>query len=160
MQQFEITLKGASFSDVVNQARQLVIEAEAFRGTATPTVTKATPTKTKAPVKKLEAVDADDELAGDIEIGDEAEETDELSFDDETEDEVEEVQAAPAKTAKTTKAKKLTEKDVNAAAMAHAKVHGRQKTLALLTKKFKRPIKSILELKPDQYETAVQVLEV
>lgn len=61
--------------------------------------------------------------------------------------------------AKTTKAAKVTEKEVNAAAMAHAKANGGKKaTLTILKNKFK--VASILELKPEQYAAVIKALAI
>jgi hypothetical protein len=136
-----VTLKGSNLQDVLAQA-QALIDAE---GKTAPTATAGKRTRKAAPVAEPEA-DSEELLAMDEET-DAAEESEELGFDEETE-----VEEPPKKS------KKLTDKDVNAAAMAHAKKHGRPKTLALLEKKFK--VKSILELKADQYPAVVAALKV
>lgn len=106
--------------------------------------------KTTKPVAKKAAavVEESEDLLMDTE------EMDELGFDG---GEAEELEEKP-KAKKEAPAKKLTDKDVNAAALAHAKENGRPATLAILNKKFK--VKSILELKPEQYGAVITALAV
>lgn len=81
----------------------------------------------------------------------------EETFEQETEVEEEGfLEEAPVAASK--KASKLTDKDVNNAAMAFAKKNGRPAVLEILSKKFK--VKSILELKPEQYAVVVKALAV
>lgn len=140
MNGFEIavTLKGKTLGEVIEQAKSLI---DANESTAPIAAKRGRPTK----AKEIEA-------ASDVELMDEdtttaTDDADDFSFD---EDEV----AAP----KSAKSKKLTDKDVNNAAMAHAKENGRKATLSILAKKFK--VKSILELKPEQYATVIEALAV
>lgn len=145
-----ILLTGATIGELAAKAMTFAqdVQGGVKIGKATTTKTK----KTAAPVEEPEDIEIDD---ADLEASDDVEETtdetDEMAFD---EDEVEE---APKKSAKT-KAAKLTEKDVNTAALAHAKKHTRPKTLALLKKQFK--VGSISELKPDQYGEVIKALKV
>jgi hypothetical protein len=160
----EIKVTGTSIADVIKNTKQLVAEMEAMLPTRT-TTTAAAPTKKVTKKGKLATVEADDELAGDIEVADEdlmdAEEVEEaddaLSFDDATDDE-EEIEAPAPKAKAKTKAPKVTDKDVNAAAMAYAKKHGRPATLKVLKSKFK--VESVTELSEDDYAKAIQALKV
>lgn len=143
----ELAAKALAFAEDAQQGVKV--------GKTTATTTKTKKTAAAAPVAEEidEIEEPTDELTGDeegIEMG--ASDEDE-GFDDIEEEEIEE---APKKTAKA-KTAKVTEKDVNAAALAHAKANTRPKTLALLKKHFK--VGSISELKPDQYAKAVQVLK-
>ncbi len=146
MQGFEIavTLKGTSIQDVLKQAQALI---DADHGTALAVATTGKKGKKPQPAAPVE--DDDILLASDDEVTEDtpADEDDALSFDDATDEE-------PA----AKKTKKLTDKDVNAACMAHARKHGKAKTLALLAKTFK--VKSILELKPELYSKAIAALKV
>lgn len=135
-----VTLKGTSIQDIVEQAKAL-IEAD---GAAAVT----TATTGKRGKKAAAAVETDtdlDDLNGEAQ---ETETTDEI----ESFDEVEETPAAPAKSAK------ITDKQVNTAAMNHAKKFGRPATMKILAGKFK--VKSILELKPEQYGKVIAALKV
>lgn len=145
MQGFEIavTLKGKTLNEVIEQAKAL-IEAgdEAAAG-------KTGKGKTGKRAAAVEEPDGDDEeLLG---AGEDEADDDLGSFDDadeETEDD------PPPK-----KAKKFTDKDMNTAALLHAKANGgKAATLEILKKKFK--VKSILELKPEQYAAAIKALKV
>jgi len=75
------------------------------------------------------------------------------SFD---EDDAEEVEEAPVAKKKT--AKGPTKEDVNDACKAYATVNGVAATKALLKKKFKTV--SIGEIKPEQYQTAIDLMAV
>lgn len=132
-----VTLKGKSMADIVAQA-QMLIDADANTAVTTATTGK------RGKKAKTEAVEEETELLADTET---SEDEGQLGFDmDEEEEEP------------TPSAKKLTDKDVNTAAMAHAKKHGRKETMGILTKKFK--VKSILELKADQYPAVIKALKV
>jgi len=153
METVSLTITGQNLGELAAKAMTFAQTAqEGIKlGAATTTTKKA---KKSAPAA---TVDADDELAGDIEA-----EEDELSLeatsDEDTEmgfDDEEEVEEAPKKA---TKSKKLTDKDVNAAALAHAKKYTRPKTLELLKKKFK--VASISELKPEMYGKVIEALKV
>jgi len=150
METVTLTLTGKSLGD-------LAAQAIAFGTTAQEGVkigkTSTTPPKTKkaAPVEEPEEIDAD-ELSDELEAAEETtDDADEMGFDEEAE------QEAPKKSAKA-KTAKLTEKDVNTAALAHARKHTRPKTLALLKSKFK--VSSISELKPEQYSKVIEALKV
>lgn len=151
----QLVLNAQTYGQCIDQARELVSEYDAAPGRKAALAKVASGKTGKG--KQAAAVVDDEELSLDTE---ETEEAEELGNFDDLGGETEEAEELEAKPAKTGKGKKLTEKDVNVAAMAYAKVHGRQKTLALLTKKFKKPIKSILELKPEQYSLAIQTLGV
>lgn len=98
--------------------------------------------KTKAPEQMEMGTEEIDELAA---ASDDAEETFE---------EFEELEEkAPAKKAPA----KITEKMVHSAAHAHAEANGKKATVAIL-QKFK--VKSILELKPEQYAKVLQALAI
>lgn len=144
MQGFEIavTLKGGTIAEVLQQAQSL-IDAEG-------TVTTIGPTTTGKRGRKAAPVADTDLLADDSDAGEQLE----LGGDD-TETEVDSFLEEPPKETKT---KKLTDKDVNTAAMAHAKKHGKPATMKILNGKFK--IKSILELKPTQYAEVIKALKV
>lgn len=143
--QLTVTIQGKDLNELIAGAQKFVAANQATSNAA-PVKTK----KTAAPVEEPEADELDLETA-------EAEETDELDFDSETEDE--EVEEQPKAKKKTAGAKKLTEKDMNAIALAHAKANGgRAATLKVLTKHFK--VKSLLELKPEQYAKAAELLAV
>ena len=131
----EITLKGQNFGEIVSLAQKLVAEADAY------TTTEATPTKKRKAAPPVEVEEPIDE------------ETETLEATDEDESFLEEETPPPKKSAK-----KLTEKDVNTAAMKHAKAHTKKETMKILTGKFK--VKSILELKPEQYATVIKALAV
>jgi hypothetical protein len=145
-QEIQVTLKGATLTDIATQALNL---AAMVQGASTPVkVTKTT----KA--VKTSAVEVDETL-----LASDEEETDLLSDDDTTlmadEEAVEEVEAVVTKKAKA--AKKLTEVDVNAAAVAHAKTHGKKETFKILGK---FNVKSILELAEKDYAKVIKALEV
>lgn len=145
--ELSVTFTGTNLEAVQKQAA-------AFAGVQTITgatpkieVTKAalknaTTKKAAAPVVEDED-DASLELPGDVEDGSDFD----LGADEEIEAPVKKKAAAP----------KLTEKEVNAAAKAHAGTHGRAATLAILKKQFK--VQSILELKPDQYASVIKALK-
>lgn len=149
-----VTITGKTYAEVVRQAGTL---AGTMGQEITGTVEEMTPAKRgrkpkNAPVEDTETMDmADDSDADDLAA--EPANTpsyDEMSFDDE---EVEEEKPK----AKTKKAVKFTEKDVNEACKAHAKEHGKAATLKILNGKFK--VKSILELKPEQYAQVIAAME-
>lgn len=129
--EIQIVLRGKNLSDVVAQA-QALINAEGSTTTAPTTKKKAAP----AP----EVEDSFDDAA-------ETEETETENFGAEEAEE-----AAPAK-----KAKKITSKDVNEAAIQHATANGRPATLKVLAK-FK--VKSILELEEKDFAKVIKALEV
>lgn len=141
----KVTITGRTYSDVIGQARKLIEEYDGAPARG-PTVT--TRTKKTKPVETEET-----ELLG------ATEETEELSLDGGTEDEGDlSFDSTEETTGKKTASKKLTDKDVNQAAMAHAKKNGRPATLKVLKGKFK--VNSIVELKPDQYADVVKALKV
>jgi len=152
----QITLKGASFGDVINQAKSLILAAHTFEMTTT----KTAATKTKGKVQAAALEETDEETLD--EETTEVDETETAEFDstDEETTEVDEELETAKKVSKAAKAKskKLTSKDVNDAAMNYAKIHGRAKTFSILQKKLK--VKSILELDVNQYETALKLLAV
>jgi hypothetical protein len=183
--EIQIILKGATISDIVNQARTLVMSVDNAQRALVDDVVALTEAgmtiedevPAKAPKRKAKAAkvevketeDDEDQMTLDLDtvppysketqktpkkMSDAVAKADAVHKDiygDEDEDE--EIEAAVK-----AKAKKATSEDVNAAAMAHAKINGRAKTLAILTKKFK--VKSVLELKPDQYDSVISALEV
>lgn len=147
----QITLRGSTIQDVVAQARAFVLSAGGEVTTAAIHQDAPAP-KTKAPRKRAATNIEPLETKTTAEtLNDDDGQMGLMAFDggDETE-----VVEEPKKT----KPKKVTSEDVNAAAMAHAKVNGRAQTLAILTKKFK--VKSVLELKADQFESVLKALEV
>lgn len=138
-----MTFSGKNFDEVIAQAKAFIEQED-----GTTTTGKTTPRKTKPAVEaeQLDLLDSTEETE---------EETNELSFDDGNVEEEEEVTAKPAKGAP----KKYTDKDVNQAAIKHAKANGgKAKTLKILEKKF--GVKSILELKPTQYGQVIAALKV
>jgi hypothetical protein len=144
MNTIEVTLRGANLQEIAKQAQLL------FGTTTTATApVRQTPTTKKA-AAEIESDFTLDEVA-ETEV--ETETTDEVGFDLSADEDDTET-PAPVKT----KAKKYTEKDLQTAAKNHAKVYGRPKTQALLTKKFK--VKSLLELKPDQFASVIETLKV
>lgn len=158
MDMIEITLKGKTMGEILTAARSIVDEIDQLQASASKagaSTTTAPKAKRKPPTATVEtADDLDLDLAGDED--DLASEPanaayDELSFDEETEEE-----APKAKKTKAAPAPKIG--DVNDAAKAHAKKNGREKTLAILTKKFK--VKSVSELKPEQYAEVIKALAI
>ncbi len=147
MQGFEIavTLKGKNLGEVLAQA-QALIDSDASTAVATATTGKRG--KKAAAAEELdESLIEGGEENGEVVADETGGEEEQLGFDMAEEE-------PPPKTTK----KKLTDKDVNQAAMAHAKKHGRPVTLKLLAKNFK--VKSILELKPEQYPKVIAALKV
>lgn len=140
MTNISVTLNGANLDEIRKQAMSFLATTETE---AKPTRSRkqAAPTTSELPDETLDEV---------------AEETVEESFDSLEDVSEETIEETPAKTAKK-KTTKLTEKDVNEQAMAHAKKFGRPKTLEILNKKFK--VKSILELKPEQYAAVILALK-
>ncbi len=111
--------------------------------------------------KAAKAEPADDDAEEDEDFGAKKSSTKKASkFEEESEDADEE--EGFNKPAAKTKAKKLTADDVNDAAKALAKSiggkEGREKVLGILKKKFKTT--SVTELKPEQYEAAIEALAV
>lgn len=148
MDTITLTVTGATLEQAVNRMREHVEEFDAKTASAGP----SKPAKKKAKPAPVEELDEEIEVEElDEEIEDDVEE-----LDEEIEDE-DDKPAPKAKAKAPAKAAKLTEKDVNAAAIAHAKKNGRKATLTVLLKKFK--VKSILELKPDQYASAIAALK-
>ena len=146
--QLSITITGASLPELIAGAKKFVTANQTSETTTTVAASKKAAAKKAAPqVEETEEIDTD--LIGGDEEETETEETDDaLSFDSEDEEEAPKAKKAP----------KLTEKDVHAAAIAHAKKNTKAKTLELLQKKFK--VKSIMELKPEQFAKAIEVLKV
>jgi hypothetical protein len=140
--QLQITIHGANLNELIDGAKKFAASYETVTKTA-PTTAKPATKKAAPPVVETE----DEDLMGDTE------ESEDAGFDDLADEEAEVEQ--PKKSAK---APKVTDKEVNAAAMAHAKKHGRPKTLAILEKKF--GVKSVLELKADQYSKVIEALKV
>lgn len=150
MFEIAVTLKGKTLNEVIDQAKALV---EAGEGGV---VTQATRGKKGKSAAAVAEVEADEEMLDESEAEVTTEDDDnqmgfDMDADTDSEAEVEE----PAKPAKKAK---LTDKQVNEAAMKHAKKHGRPATLKILEKKFK--VKSILELKPEQYAQVIAALKV
>ncbi len=153
-----VTLKGSSLQDVIAQAKALVDADEnhnAVHGTTNVAPRKrGRPAAIAAPVEVVDEdlIDSDDEPTEAV-----ADEDDGVGFDVEDDEAMEEIADEPAPK-KSAAPKKLTDKDVNTAAMKHAKAHGRPKTLAILKKQFK--VQSVLELKPEMYAKAISALKV
>lgn len=127
-----VTLTGKTYDEVIAAAQTLVQSS-----------TITTTTVAKKAIKKAAAVVDEDIELEDVEDAmlagaEETLEDEEIGFD-----------AEPEEKPKARKAAKITEKDLNEALKAFATANGRPKTLQVLEKKFK--VKSILELKPDQY---------
>lgn len=155
--QFAITFKGNDFAAVVAQAKNFVTVAEQFAAGPMSRPTAGVTAKSAGKTAKPKAAAApemdDEETTEDAGFTDTEEETNEgLSFDSQDDEEI----TPPKKAAK--KAPKITDKDINSACLAHAKAHGRPKTLAILSKKF--GVKSILELKTEQYADVLKALKV
>lgn len=137
----EVKLQGRSIEELIGEAQAFISALEARATAATIAATSPAPLgkKKTAKTKTTETPEP---------------QTIEAAFDTPTfEDVVEET----AKTEKPTKAKKIEAKDVNAAAVAHAKKFGRAKTLAILEK---IGVASVLELEPDQYASVIKALKV
>lgn len=140
--QIQVTLKGTTFADVIAQAAALVEAAGTLNPAATATAVRK---GKKAATPAIEESFVDETETDNVLEAAE----DETSFD-----ELEEPTPKPAKKA----AAKTTQKQVNDAAMAHAKKHGRKETLKILATKFK--VKSILELKDEHFAAALKALAV
>ncbi len=140
--QFSVTVTAGTLGELIANIQTTLSTLDTLEPKAVTTKKAATTKKTAAPQALEEDMLGDD-------AGEATEETEELGFDSEEE--------KPAKKA-ASKAKKITDKEINAAAVAHAKENGRPATLAILQKKFK--VKSILELKPEQYPAVLAALEV
>lgn len=143
----QVTFKGKDVNELRMQASAF------FKSSATPVTgsgSNVAPTITKK--KAAPVVEDDEEL--DLLADDSSEdvELDEETFDEEIEEE-----PAPKKT---TKAKEITEKQVQDAAKLHAAKNGegRKKTLAILQKKFK--VQSVGELDKKQYAAVIAALKV
>lgn len=145
--EIQVTLKGATLTEIATQARLLADLAGGTTEAAAPVTKRGRKAKTETTAVEVNDYSFD---SSDEETTEDVETTE--SFDEVETDEV--VEETPKKRAK---AKKLTDADVNDAAMAHAKKHGREKTLKVL-KKF--GVKSILELDQDQYAEVVKALAV
>lgn len=139
----EVKVAGATPAEVLTKLNAAVATWTKTGATAPAKTTK----KVAAPIEETEdeelSLDANDELA------------DDMAFDDVPEYDEEVEEPAPKKTA--AKAKKLTEKDVNAAALAFSKAKGRPAAMKVLAK---YKVKSILELKPEQYAKVIADLKV
>lgn len=151
-----------AYKDAEKTATNVGAEYRETAGTTATTIKgKKTGKKTPPPPADDEELIDDGDPGEDMEMAstdDEETIEDEESFDAEEEVEEEEAPAKKAKAAtKTDKPAKLTEKDVNRAAMAYAKVKGRPAVLKILEKQFK--VKSILELKADQYPAVMKALK-
>lgn len=145
--QLSITITGASLPELIAGAKKFVTANQTSETTTTVAAPKKAAAKKAAPqVEETEEIDTDLIGEGDDEETEDAD--DALSFDSEDEEEAPKAKKAP----------KLTEKDVHAAAIAHAKKNTKAKTLELLQKKFK--VKSIMELKPEQFAKAIEILKV
>ncbi len=132
----------ASMTNILERMEKLAGQAETKAPAAKKT--KAAPVETaEESTDELENFGEEIEAAADEDEGD-------LGFDEMSEDE------APAP--KATKAKKLTDKDVHSAALAHAKKFTRPVTLKLLAAKFK--VKSIAEIKAEDYGKVIAALKV
>lgn len=145
MNEIQVTVRGTTHAEI---SKNLNAAAAAFAAANAPgTTTGRTSTKRAAPQQEPQEDNTD--LDGLDASPEETTEVDETTFD-----EMPEEIAPPKAKAKT----KLTDKDVNNAAMAYAKKHGKPATMKILTGKFK--VKSILELKPEQYQTVITALKV
>jgi hypothetical protein len=129
-----VTLKGSNLGEIVERARTFIEQTEG--ATTTPKGKKA---RGKTAVEDTEDTDL---------LANGADDTDTTNdFLDEEEK------------PKAAKSKKITDKDVNAAAIAHAKHHGSKKaTLKVLKTKF--DVESITELDEDQYAACIKALKV
>lgn len=148
-----VSIKAKTAAELPAELRKAAdaLEKEKGPGAKPAKTRKADPVEIEE-IMEASSEEAEESLGEDEETTEVAEE--QMGFDDmEAEDEVEEKPAKPAKGAK-----KFTDKDVNEAALAHAKKHKRKATLEVLQKKFK--VKSISELKPDQYGAAIAALKV
>lgn len=160
--QLSVTITGANLNALIEGATKFInansgtgnVKTEAATKAPAQATPKAASKKVAAPVVDEDETDllSEDDESNNLGDLDDSTSDDGLNFD--SEDEAEEIEEQP----KAKKAPKVTEKDVNAAAMAHAKKHKKINTLALLQKKFK--VKSIMELKPDQYAAAIAALKV
>jgi hypothetical protein len=160
METVTLTITGQNLGELAAKAMTFAQTAqEGIKLGAAPTTAQKILKKAKKAAVEAEETDlemADEELVDDtLDAAGSDDEALEMGFDAADEDEVEET---PKKTAAKTKTAKVTEKDVNAACLAHARKHTRPKTLELLKKKFK--VGSISELKPDQYSAVISALKV
>lgn len=144
--QLSVTITGKNIGELAASAMAFAQSTQtATKLGATPAATTTKKKAASAPVEETLDDGLLDETPIEAADGDDAIE----SFDD-----LPEETPAPA----ATKGKKITEKEVNQAALAHSKTHTRPKTLELLNKHFK--VKSISELKPEQYAKVLTVLKV
>lgn len=148
--QLTVTISGSTHAELIEGAKKFVAASGAV--TTAGAATKAAAAPKKAPVKAAEETEdllGSDDAGDDSLLGDGSDDAgdDSLSFD------ATEETPAPAKK----KAAKITEKEVNAAAMAHAKANGRPETLKILKSKFK--VASLTELKADQYAAFIAALK-
>ena len=156
-QQVEVKLVGSSFAEVLFQAKKFLADYEKVAGSkavdTTEPLTGTGPStkKTKKAAPVVEEVVAEDEdlLADGPANAPSDSEDDSLSFDDTEEEE------APKKTKKQ---KALKVEDVNAAAIAYAKVHGRPAALKILKTKFKT--ESVKEIPEAKYADVIKAFEV
>lgn len=144
--ELSVTFTGTNLEAVQKQAAAFAgVQPTTKPAAAAPAKTalaKAATTKKAAPVE-TEDDDTTLDLPDDVEDG--------SDFDLGADEEIE------APKSKKAAAPKVTDKEVNAAAKAHAGTHGRAATLAILKKQFK--VQSILELKPDQYASVIKALK-
>ncbi len=149
-----ITITGKNPAELAAKA---LATAKALGAAAENTRTNAAPKGKISPKAAAAADDADDLIDDELPTETDDDEAQDFMADDDAGEEIDD-EPAPVKT-KGTKAKKLTEKDVNEALMKHAKKTGdRKKTLAILVKKFK--VKSVLDLKPEQYAEVIAAFKV
>lgn len=143
----KVTFEGANLGEVITHAKNFLSVADQIAGagavSAGPQVPVETTTKRTRKAAAAPAAPAQTEM-----FGAEPEAADDFM------NPPEETTTISAKTV----AKKLTEKDVNDACIAHAKIHTKPVTLGILSKKFN--VKSVLELKPEQYPAVVDALKV
>ncbi len=148
-----VTVSGKTPAELKTKLEEAAKAAAKWTGAGATAAGKPTTKKAKAEEEfEEETLEAEGE---EEESFDDAEEETEVEEEELEEEELEEEEEAPKKSAK---GKKLTEKDVNAACMAYAKKHDRKAALEILKKKFK--VKSILELKPEQYADVMKALKV
>ncbi len=144
MNTITMTVTGDTYQDVAAK----MVEIGSKLGAA-----QTTPPINEAPVKRTRAPKVVDEAPAEVGAVEVDEAPAEVESDDNFETPAEE--PAPAKKAKTTKVKEFTLDDIRAGFKAYAAEHSREKALALLPK-FK--VKSILDLKPAQYNEVMAIL--
>lgn len=147
-----VTLRGKSFGELVSAAENFIEASDKVTAKSTTGKRRAAATTTTDDDEILDEDTTDDTTTEETDTDEQMEFDMDGSDDEETLDETEE-ETRPKKTTKG----KITDKQVNQACIAHAKKHGRKKTSAILAKKFK--VKSVLELKTEQYGAVIAALK-